>query len=496
MFMTKAGTCIFLCFTFLFSVAQPSLVKQINRLNSPDQALAPLRFLASDELMGRATTRPEIHIAARYISEQFRSFGLREMPGIQDYFQSFELKIIIPPTAGSFTIGNKTYHIGTDLLQVRGESLQKSAPAVFAGFGSPEDLTNLDVKGKIVVVNMGGNEATPAVGAGRFRDAKQKRLHEKGAVAVIERYWQPADDWQVPKRSYSRQRASDSLDCLLPVFIVHDPTAELPALLNTSTNVELNVTGSRVMAIPARNVLGWVEGTDRQLKNQFIVLSAHYDHIGVAPVPKMEEGKLDSIFNGARDNAIGVAAVINAARYFAQHPAKRSILFIAFTGEEIGLLGSKYFAEHPTINLQKVVFNLNIDNGGINDTGRVSVIGLGRTSADGDIKKAALAYGLAPMPDPAPEQNLFDRSDNVSFAAKGVPAPTYGMGVNKVDATIMKRYHQLSDELGDLDLAYIMKYMNSYILAAKYIADNPTQPRWKKGDKYETAWENLYKKPF
>ena len=125
---------------------------------------------------------------------------------------------------------------------------------------------------------------------------RSKRLHEKGAVAVIERYWQAADDWQVPKRSYSRQRASDSLDCLLPVFIVHDPTAELPALLNTSTNVELNVTGSRVMAIPARNVLGWVEGTDRQLKNQFIVLSAHYDHIGVGPVPKMEEGKLDSIF--------------------------------------------------------------------------------------------------------------------------------------------------------------------------------------------------------
>ncbi len=195
----------------------------------------------------------------------------------------------------------------------------------------------------------------------------------------------------------------------------------------------------------------------------------------------MEEGKLDSIYNGARDNAIGVAGVINAARYFSQYPAKRSILFIAFTGEEMGLLGSKYFAANPIMPMEKIVYNLNIDNGGVNDTSRVSIIGLGRTSADDDLKKAAAAYGLIAGPDPAPEQNLFDRSDNVSFAAKGVPAPSYGMGVSKVDASIFKRYHQLSDEIGDLDLAYILKYMKSYILAAKYIADNPVQPRWKKG---------------
>lgn len=90
-----------------------------------------------------------------------------------------------------------------------------------------------------------------------------------------------------------------------------------------------------------------MEGTAPKLKNQFVVLSAHYDHIGVASEPKMVDGKLDSIYNGTRDNAIGVTAVINAARYFALHPAKRSVLFIAFTGEEMGLLGSKYFAAHP-----------------------------------------------------------------------------------------------------------------------------------------------------
>ena len=193
---------------------------------------------------------------------------------------------------------------------------------------------------------------------------------------------------------------------------------------------------------------------------------------------------------------IGVTGVINAARYFAQHPAKRSILFIAFTGEEMGLLGSKYFAAHPTIGLEKLVYNLNIDNGGYNDTSRVNVIGLGRTSADDDIKKAHSAYGLNLFGDPAPELKPSLTGGIMCFAAKGVPAPSFGMGVNKLDETIMRRYHQLSDEIGDIDLAYILKYMKSYILTSKYIADNPAQPRWKQGDKYEAAWKKLYSESF
>jgi hypothetical protein len=492
--MRKASLCIIFCFVVLCSFAQSSVVKEINRLNSPGQALAPLRFLASDELMGRATTRPEIHIAARYIGEQFRSFGLKEIPGTQDYFQHFDLPFITAPGAGSFVVGNKTYYIGKDFLQARGVAFQLTAPVVFAGFGSPAELDNLDVKGKIVVVNMGENDSTRVIGARHFMNAKQKQLQEKGALGMVERYWQPAADWESPKHFFSSQRGMDSLDAVLPVFLVYDPGGELPQIVKSSASASIQVTGNNAINVPAKNVMGFIEGTDPQLKNQFVVLSAHYDHIGVAAIPKMEEGKLDSIYNGARDNAIGVTAVINAARYFAQYPPKRSILFIAFTGEEMGMLGSKYFAAHPTIELEKLVYNLNIDNGGYNDTSRVNVIGLGRTSADDDLKKACSVYGLSLYGDPAPEQNLFDRSDNVSFAAKGVPAPSFGMGVSKLDEKIMSRYHQLSDEIGDIDMAYIVKYMKSYILAAKYIADNPAQPRWKQGDKYEAAWKKLNSK--
>jgi hypothetical protein len=481
-------------FAILFSNAQSSQVKEIDRLNPAGQALAPLRFLASDELMGRATTRPEVHIAARYIIEQFRSYGLKEVPGTENYVQGFKLKMITPVTSGTLTIGNKTYHIGVDLLQARGSGLELTAPIVFAGFGSAAELANLDVKGKIVLTNMGENDSTKVQGAGRFRDAKQKLLFEKGALALIERYGQSDADWEMPKHVLTSQRAQIPQDTLLPVFFVHDPSKELPAAVAASKTCTIQVSGSPGMEVKAENVMGWIEGTDPQLSKQFIVLSAHYDHIGIASEPKMIGGKLDSIYNGARDNAIGVTAVINAARYFSQHPAKRSILFIAFTGEEMGLLGSKYFAAHPTIALEKIVYNLNIDNGGVNDTSQVNLIGLGRTSADNDISKASAAYGLTLKGDPAPEMGLFDRSDNVSFAAKGVPAPSYGMGVKQLDENIMRYYHGLEDEVGNIDLNYVVKYMKSYILAASFIADNPAQPHWVAGDKYESAWKELYSK--
>ena len=271
---------------------------------------------------------------------------------------------------------------------------------------------------------------------------------------------------------------------------------------DTTNNVTPKVIGRPVLTpannskpILANNVMGMVEGTDETLKKQFIVLSAHYDHLGVAPVPKSVNGKKDSIYNGARDNAIGVTAVMNAARYFAKHPARRSILFILFTAEEMGLVGSRYFAEHPVLPLNKIVYNLNCDNGGYNDTTIITVIGLGRTSADDDIKKACLDYGVEAIADPVPELNLFDRSDNVNLAAKGIPAPTFGMGVTSFDSVIRKYYHQVTDEVSSFDLKYALTYIKAYILAAKNIADNPAQPAWIKDDKYEAAWKRLYDLP-
>ena len=491
--MKKTVVIIGSCIIAFPCIAQSNSVQVINQVNSPSVGLAPLRFLASDELMGRGTMRPEINIAARYISEEFRSMGVKEVQGTTDYFQSFNIKLITPANNGAFAINDKKWEIGANLLQMKGEDISLEAPVVYAGYGLKNDLDKTDLKGKIVVVNMGANDSSSFMEGFELTDTKQKLAQERGAVGMVVRFKQADVPWDILKQYLSNEHPKQEEAGTFGVFMVNDQDINLPALIqNQPVNGKITISGTQVKTIPAKNVLGWVEGTDVKLKGQFIVLSAHYDHLGVAKEPKMEEGKLDSIYNGARDNAIGVTAVIDAARYFVPHPAKRSILFIAYTAEEIGEVGSKYFAEHPAILLHQLVYNLNIDNASYNDTTIVSVIGLGRTSADGDIKRACAAYGLTAMPDPAPEQNLFDRSDNVNLAVKGIPAPTFSLGIKKFDENITNRYHQLSDEVGNFNLNYAMKYINSFILSAKYIGDNAAQPLWIKGDKYEAAWENLY----
>jgi Zn-dependent M28 family amino/carboxypeptidase len=167
-------------------------------------------------------------------------------------------------------------------------------------------------------------------------------------------------------------------------------------------------------------------------------------------------------------------------------------LLCAWTAEEKGLLGSSYFAENPPIALKEIIFNLNIDNAGYNDTSLVTVIGLGRSSADYHISEAAEAFGLKALSDPAPEQGLYDRSDNVNFAKKGIPAPTFSLGFTAFDQEVAKHYHQASDQFDNFDLDYALKYWKSYILSAEKIANDPKKPLWKEGDKYEGVSKALY----
>lgn len=246
--------------------------------------------------------------------------------------------------------------------------------------------------------------------------------------------------------------------------------------------------------VPLKNVLAYVPGTDSVLRNQYVVLSSHYDHLGVSDQLRYENGKWDSIFNGARDNATGTAAVIAAAHYFARHPPRRSLLFICYTAEEEGLVGSEFYARHPLVPLDHSVYNLNVDNAGYNTTNAVCLFGLGRTSEDSLVYKACAAYGFAVLDDPTP-WGLFKSSDNLSLAQKGVPAPTYSMGIKEWDARITDHYHQLSDETGNMDLDYVVKFIRAYILIAQYIADDAVQPRWTSGDPCEAAWLTLFHKP-
>lgn len=486
LFLTSAVICI-----SVLSHSQSANVQQINKVVTADSALQPLRFLASDELKGRSPKRPEIEVAANYISDFLKNSGVAEINGAPGFYQSFNLKTAVPAQEGSLHVNDKTFAIGNELLQIGGKDVSVSAPIVFANFGSVGDLDKLNIKGKIVVTNLGMDDSSKVREAIGNIKAKHDAVLQRGGVALIEGFWQKDVPWTAVQSRYGTERSVSNEDSIPVLLLNIDDETFIKSLAN-GPSAMLKTSGNTIKNLPAKNILGWVAGTDNNLKEQYIVLSAHYDHIGVAPTPKTEDGKTDSIFNGARDNAIGVTAVLNAARYFAKHPPKRSVLFVLYTAEEMGLLGSHYFSDNPLLPLKKIIYNLNCDNGGYNDTSIVTVIGLGRTSADNDIKSAAAAYGVKATSDPVPELNLFDRSDNLNLAIKGVPAPTYGMGITGFDSVVRKRYHQLADDVESFDLRYALVYVRSYVLAAKNIADNPKQPVWIKNDKYEAAWKKLY----
>ena len=190
---------------------------------------------------------------------------------------------------------------------------------------------------------------------------------------------------------------------------------------------------------------------------------------------------------------LALAAQHDDTTRIARYPPKRSVLFICFTAEEEGDIGSEYYAAHPLIPLDHTVFNLNVDNAAYNTTGAICLFGFGRTSVDSLIKKGCEPYGLSVLDEPDGE-HLFERSDNYSLAVKGIPAPTFSMGIINWDAEIERRYHSLIDEVGNMDLDYTANFIRAYILSAHYIANDPVQPRWTKSDPFEKDWKLLFGK--
>ena len=472
-------------------VCSPSLFAQkldIEKRFASKDAISQFTYLASDALMGRDPIRPEMKLAYTFIVQELEKAGAKPLPGGNGYYQDIPFNLSSPPTKGSVQLGNFSFSQGQNLLVLEGNSFSGTYEVVEIGFGSVEEFAGKDLKGKIAISNIGApNKFSPNQLFAEGR-AKAKRAKEAGAVALIERFNVPSVPWQLvsgflnrPQMGLDQGEASN-----LPYLWVEDLKNQLTG--TNLGNATLAVEGKVNRKIDGKNVLAMIEGTDSQLKNEFILLSAHYDHVGVG-TPDAEG---DSIFNGARDNAVGTVAVLNAARYFAKNPPKRSILFALWTAEEKGLLGSAYFANNPLIPLNQIVYNLNIDNGGYNDTSIITVIGLGRTTADFLINEAVAEFGLTAKADPSPEQGLYDRSDNVNFARKGIPAPTFGLGFTAFDDEINKYYHKATDEVESFDLNYAQLYWKSYILSAQKIANWSQKPQWTAGDKYEEVGKKLY----
>ena len=462
-----------------------------NKFNR-EEAISHFSYLASDELKGRDPIRPEIEMAASYIASEFEKYGAKQVPGATGYYQLIPFMMSTPPKTGEIVIDGQTYEQGETLLVLSGPDLEGSYELVDVGFGLEADYEGKDLKGKIAVSNVGAPDQMSPAALFSLGAEKIKLAKENGAVGLVEMFNIPSVPWQLVSRFLNRTQLTvdqgEAGD--LPYIWVKDSKNSIKSDMAKGkiSEARFKIQKKTNQAIEGKNVVAWIEGTDPALKNEFVMLSAHYDHVGVGE----PDSNGDSIFNGARDNAVGTVAVINAAKYFTENPPKRSILLAAWTAEEKGLLGSAYFASNPLIPLKDIIFNLNIDNGGYNDTSIITVIGLGRTTADNLISEAVSEIGLKAISDPAPEQGLYDRSDNVSFAKHGVPAPTFSLGFTAFDDEINKYYHKQADSVESFDLDYAVKYWKAYILAAQKIANMSEKPFWVPGDKYEGVGKSLY----
>lgn len=448
-------------------------------------------FLTDDLLKGRATGTPENKIAASYLANVLRGYGVKPNPKTGTYYQPFELNKISAPNSVELLIDGTEYK---NVAYIKTAALEYKKDAVYLGFGLEDDYKNRDVKGKILLLKAGSNESNDARGAFSLQKTKMELAQKAGALGVIEMLNAQDEMWSFIDHNFNDSKLEntkeESVESNFVYLWLQDKDGKMADAMEGKKNVpvRLSMNVNNVEKVQTQNVIGIIEGTDSNLKNEYIIYSGHYDHVGIGAPD--ETG--DTIYNGARDNAVGVTTVLSMAENLAKYPTKRSAIFILFTGEEKGLLGSEYYTENPVLPLKQMVYCFNSDNGGYNDTSLATIIGLGRTTAEKNIKDAAVAFGLKAIDDPAPEQGLFDRSDNVHFAAKGIPAPTYSLGFTAFNGDVTKYYHRPGDEAQTLDYEYLTKFFRSYVMAGRLIANDPKTPVWVTGDKYEAASKELY----
>jgi Peptidase family M28 len=449
-----------------------------------------IRFLASDEMKGRRTGEQGNQIAARYLAEQFRMLGLKPANG-DSYLQPVPLVKLKAAAYGSIIANGDTLKVGKEFVIVNGGAIKLTADVVFVGYGLADDYKNIDVKNKIVVAQSGSPDALKLADVTSMSSTKRKLAAEKGAATLIELF-----NAQVPWNMVTRFTGGEALSIdadaspsTLPHIWANGQQKKIADMLKTEAKtMTIDLSGRERVSVATANVAGIIEGTDPTLKNEYVIVSAHFDHIGISKMPVNG----DSISNGARDNAFGTTALLAAAKALAQKPGKRSVLILAVTGEEVGLLGSRFYAQSPLVPLKQCVFDLNSDGAGYEDVSIVSVIGLDRTNCKTEIETACKAFGLNVFADPAPEQGLFDRSDNVSFAAKGIPAPTFSAGFKTFGPDISKYYHQVADGPESIDFDYLLKFSQAFAHTTRLIANKPIRPQWTAGDKYEPAAKTLY----
>ena len=498
-----------------------------------------VRFLADDLLEGRAPGHRGDVLARLYVASAMELIGLKPAAPGGGWEQRFEIVGIdtAPPETWAFRAGGKeiSLRFWNDFIAASGvqapEVTISDAELVFAGYGiqAPEynwdDFKGADLKGKVLLVMNNDPDWDPALFAGQRRlyygrwSYKYESAARAGAVGAIIIHTTPSAGygWKVVQNSWTGEQvelpdagerrvkvrawtteeatrrlvslAGFDLDALVAKARSRD-FAPVPLGIRTSLKLTSTLTRGET-----GNVLGEIPGSDPVLKDQIVIFSAHHDHLGIGK----PDASGDTIYNGALDNATGVAQVLAIAKAFAALPQRprRTIVFAIVSCEESGLLGSAYFAAHPTVPVAAMAADINIDAGNIfGKTRDVALVGMGKSTLDQVAEAVAALQGRVVTDEPFPDRGAYYRSDQFSFARVGVPGLYFrggldyvgrepGWGKKSTEEWGNAHYHQPSDEVGpDWNYDGMIEDAQLGFLAGLAVAQADAMPAWLPGDEF------------
>ena len=486
---------------------------------------AHVKVLADDKMEGRGTGTPGLKRAAAYIVDRLKGDGLHPA-GTKGFYQPISFRTRQLEEAHSSLIlvtDGKTENVALGNDAILNDRIDLAphveAPLVFAGYGlripeiNYDDFDGLDAKGKIVIIFTGSPANASGALASHYQSTQERArlLRQVGALGWISIPNPAAMDLPWSRIASSRaipamQIDDEALDETkgIQFAAIWNPAkaeelfsgtghsfAEIAALgkdrkpmphfdLNKSMRADAALIRTKV---ESSNVVAVHPGSDPELKKEYVVLSAHMDHLGIGPPING-----DSIYNGAMDNASGVALLLDIAHSLNGTNLKRSVLFVFVTGEEKGLLGSRYFAAYPTVPASAIVADINTDMFlPINPMKSLIVYGLNESMLGDTLRKVAEQQGIAIMDDPEPLRNLFIRSDQYSFIRRGIPAVAMKVGYEKgspeegkVHEWSKLRYHAPSDDLNQpVDLAAAGKFEDIVRALTAKVANTDARPEWK-----------------
>jgi len=517
-----------------------------------EQIRAHIRFLSDGLLQGRAPGTAGYDVAARYVATELEGMGLH--PGVNgNWYQEVPFEKAVTDAAASSLVlsmngGDQKLVDAKDYVlnawfaspaAKRGTKAESdvNAPLAFVGFGvtAPDqkydDFAGIDVRGKIVVRISGAPASFPSTERAYYSDnvVKAKNALAHGAVGVIDislpedwkRYpW----EWLVPQFQMGEMHwldrggvPHDFFPGLRGVGFMSEQGAQkifagspksLDQVFDTARQSKPQAfalpgrahihTVATQTAIQSANIVAELKGSDPSLREQYVVYTAHVDHLGICPAV---EG--DDVCHGALDNASGTSTLLEIARAYANLPKapRRSVLFVFVTGEEMGLLGSDYFAHYPTVPLKSIVANVNMDGAPGEFYAMKDIVPLGaeHSTLGNDVAEAGKALGYGIGEDPMPEENGFIRSDQYSFVLQGVPAVNVTDGVHPTDPSIdglavqkkwlVTRYHTPLDSMDQpMDFEAMAKGAVLNFLIGYRVAQNDATPEWHKGDFFGTTF--------